>query len=207
MALKTTIPESVIRRLPRYYRYLSTLKQLGISRISSKDLSHRMGYTSSQIRQDFFHLGRFGLQGYGYDVDYLFEEIGHALKVQQRRSMIVIGAGHLGQALANNIAFEKLGFSLAALFDVDSQLVSQTVRGKEIYHISSLSDFVRGNSVDIAVLTVPRAHAYDLAEQIVALGIRGIWNFTSAELEVPQGVFVENIHMSDSLMVLGFLLE
>ncbi len=201
------IPDAVIKRLPRYYRYLEDLVNMGISRISSKDLSTRMGITSSQVRQDFFCFGGFGLQGYGYDVEFLHSEIKNILGLNNTYNLIIIGAGHLGQALANHTNFEKRGFRLVGLFDVSPSVIGEKVRDVEILPLDSLASFVENTQVDIAAITVPGAYAREISDILTGLGIKGLWNFAPVELKVPQDVSVENIQLSDSLMVLGYKLK
>lgn len=201
------IPDIVIKRLPIYYRFLTNLHQMGISRVSSTDLGKKMGITSSQVRQDFFNFGSFGLQGYGYDVDQLRQEIGIILGLNTQHTMIIIGAGHLGQALARHSAFEKDGFSVAGVFDINPHLIGEKIRDIEIFHVNKISKFVTENKIDIAVITVPRTYAKEVADLVTSLGIRGIWNFTSVKLSVPNNVAVENIHLSDSLMTLGYYMK
>jgi redox-sensing transcriptional repressor len=207
MEQEKKIPDIVIKRLPIYYRFLTNLHQMGISRVSSKDLGKKMGITSSQVRQDFFNFGSFGLQGYGYDVDQLRQEIGSILGLDIQRTLIIIGAGHLGQALARHSAFEKDGYSVIGVFDVNPHLIGEKIREIEIMHVSRISEFVSENKVDIAVITVPRTYAREVADIIIELGIKGIWNFTSVKLAVPDDVAVENIHLSDSLMTLGYYMK
>lgn len=201
------IPDIVIKRLPVYYRFLTNLHQMGISRVSSTDLGKKMGITSSQVRQDFFNFGSFGLQGYGYDVDQLRTEIGSILGLDTMRTMIIIGAGHLGQALARHSAFEKDGFSVIGVFDINPHLIGEKIRDVEIMHVNKIAEFVASNKVDIAVITVPRTYAKEVADMVTGLGIRGIWNFTSVKLALPDNVAVENIHLSDSLMTLGYYMK
>lgn len=201
------IPDIVIKRLPIYYRFLTNLHQMGISRVSSTDLGKKMGITSSQVRQDFFNFGSFGLQGYGYDVDQLRQEIGSILGLDTVRTMIIVGAGHLGQALARHSAFEKDGYSVVGVFDINPHLIGEKIRDVEIQHVNKITDFVAQNKVDIAVITVPRTYAKDVADLVTGLGIKGIWNFTSVKLTVPDDVAVENIHLSDSLMTLGYYMK
>jgi redox-sensing transcriptional repressor len=207
MEQEKKIPDIVIKRLPIYYRFLTNLHQMGISRVSSKDLGKKMGITSSQVRQDFFNFGSFGLQGYGYDVDQLRQEIGNILGLDIQRTMIIIGAGHLGQALARHSAFEKDGYGVIGVFDVNPHLIGEKIRDIEIMHVNRISEFVSENKVDIAVITVPRTYAREVADIIIELGIKGIWNFTSVKLAVPDDVAVENIHLSDSLMTLGYYMK
>lgn len=201
------IPGAVIRRLPRYYRYLSTLHQLGIVRVSSKDMSKALGLTSSQIRQDFSNLGGLGLQGYGYDVASLLKEIGVILGLDTMYNMIIIGAGNLGHALSNYQNFEKRGFRITGIFDIDPHVIGKKINGLTVMHMDDLSDFLKKNHADIAVITVPRTYAREVAEKVISLGIKGIWNFAPVELEFPDDIIVENIHLSDSLMVLGYNLK
>jgi redox-sensing transcriptional repressor len=180
---------------------------MGISRVSSTDLGKKMGITSSQVRQDFFNFGSFGLQGYGYDVDQLRQEIGSILGLDTMRTMIIIGAGHLGQALARHTAFEKDGYSVVGVFDISPHLIGEKIRDIEIMHVNKIAEFVSQNKVDIAVITVPRTYAKEVADLVTGLGIKGIWNFTSVKLTVPDDVAVENIHLSDSLMTLGYYMK
>jgi len=198
------ISNAVIRRLPRYYRFLLTLHQLGISRVSSKDMSKAMGLTSSQVRQDLSNLGGVGLHGYGYDVDLLQKEIGAILGHDTTYNMIIIGAGNLGHALAKYTAFEKRGFKIVGIFDVNDQIIGNEINGIYIQDLNQLAEFLNRASVDIAVITVPQIYARDVAEKVIGLGIKGIWNFAPVELEFSDDVVIENIHLSDSLMVLGY---
>lgn len=199
------ISQAVIRRMPRYYRYLGDLLDAGVERISSNDLSSRMNVTASQIRQDLNNFGGFGQQGYGYNVKYLYEEIGKILGLNTTHDVIIIGAGHLGQALANYVKFEKLGFMIRALFDVDPELIGQNVRGIPILPLSDLSGYVKAHHVDIATLTMPKSEAASIADRLVSLGVRAIWNFAHVDLELLDAdVIVENVHLSDSLMQLSY---
>ncbi len=166
-----------------------------------------MGITSSQVRQDFFTFGGFGLQGYGYDVELLCREIGNILGLGIMYQMVIIGAGNLGQALAKHTSFEKRGFRVIGIFDVSDRIIGEKISGVEIMHIDSLAEFTTQNHVDIAVVTVPYAYAREVVDKAVGLGIKGIWNFASAELKVPDDVVIENIHLSDSLIVLGYNLK
>jgi redox-sensing transcriptional repressor len=200
------ISQAVIRRMPRYYRYLGELIEAGVERISSGDLSRRMNVTASQIRQDLNNFGGFGQQGYGYNVKYLYDEIGKILGLDQTHNIIVIGAGNLGQALANYAKFEKLGFSIIALFDVNPALDGMTVRGIQIHMLDELESFCAEHRVDIAALTMPRAKAEAIATRVVDLGIHAIWNFAHVDLDqlVGKDVIIENVHLSDSLMQLSY---
>ena len=199
------ISRAVIRRLPRYYRYLGELLENGVERISSNDLSKRMKGTASQIRQDLNNFGGFGQQGYGYNVKFLYEEIGKILGLNQKHNIIVIGAGNLGQALANYVKFEKLGFVITALFDVNPALEGVTVRGIKIHMLDELEDYCKDHVVDIAALTMPKEKADAIANRLVNLGIQAIWNFAHVDLDlIDKDVVVENVHLSDSLMQLSY---
>jgi redox-sensing transcriptional repressor len=199
------ISQAVIRRMPRYYRYLGELLEDGVERISSNDLSKRMNVTASQIRQDLNNFGGFGQQGYGYNVKFLYEEIGKILGLNQKHNIIVIGAGNLGQALANYVKFEKLGFVITALFDVNPALEGVTVRGIKIHMLDELEDYCKDHVVDIAALTMPKEKADAIANRLVNLGIQAIWNFAHVDLElIDKNVVVENVHLSDSLMQLSY---
>lgn len=198
------ISQAVIRRLPRYYRYLGELLEHGVERISSNDLSRRMKVTASQIRQDLNNFGGFGQQGYGYNVKYLYTEIGKILGLEEDHRMIIIGAGNLGQALANYAAFEKRGFILKGIFDVNPRLQGITIRGVPVRMIEELGEFVKDNEVEIAALTIPKDRAVEVADLLVANGVRAIWNFAHMDLNLPEHVIVENVHLSESLMQLSY---
>lgn len=198
------ISQAVIARLPRYFRYLGELKDEGIERISSQELSDIMHVTASQIRQDFNNFGGFGQQGYGYKVEYLYEEIGKLLGLDRTHNLIIIGAGNLGQALANYMNFERRGFLFRGIFDNNPDLYGRTIKDMEIRPMEEMEDFVRENQIDIAVLTIPKTSAIAVAERLVNCGIRGIWNFAHVDLNVPKGIQVENVHLSDSLMKLAY---
>ena len=199
------VSKAVIQRLPRYYRNICELKAEGAQRISSRALAERMGLTASQIRQDFNCFGGFGQQGYGYNVKYLYEEIGKILGLNERHNIIVMGAGNLGQALTNYVKFEKLGFVIIGLFDVNPALDGVTVRGIKIRMLDELESFCEENQVDIAALTMPKEKADAIANRLVGLGIRAIWNFAHVDLElIDKNVVVENVHLSDSLMQLSY---
>lgn len=202
--MEKEISQAVVRRMPRYYRYLGELLDDGVERISSSDLSARMRVTASQIRQDLNNFGGFGQQGYGYNVKYLYEEIGNILGINQRHNMIVIGAGNLGQALANYVNFEKRGFVIIGLFDVNPALKGMSVRDSKVRMMDELETFVKEQPVDIAALTMPKEHAKQIAAGLVDLGISAIWNFAHLDLELPEDVVVENVHLSESLMQLSY---
>lgn len=201
---KGNISQAVISRLPRYYRYLGELRANGVERISSNELSELMNVTASQIRQDFNNFGGFGQQGYGYRVDYLYNEIAKILGLDVQHNLVVIGAGNLGQALANYMNFERRGFIIRALFDVKDDLHGKMVRGIPVYAMDCLEEFIEGNDIDIAVLTVPKDSAPSIAERLVRSHIKGILNFAHVDLAVPKEIIVENVHLSDSLMKLSY---
>ena len=198
------ISKAVIKRLPRYYRYLGELMEEKVERISSNDLSKKMHVTASQIRQDLNNFGGFGQQGYGYNVEYLYTEIGKILGLDTIHPMIILGAGNLGQALANYGDFEKRGFRLVGIFDINPVLEGISVRGIEIRMINSLPEFIRENQVEIAILTLPKNKAKEMAKVLIDNGIKAIWNFAHTDLVVPDDVVVENVHLSESLMRLSY---
>ena len=198
------ISQAVIRRLPRYYRYLGELLENGVERISSNDLSKKMHVTASQIRQDLNNFGGFGQQGYGYNVKYLYTEIGKILGLEEDHDMVIIGAGNLGHALANYAAFEKRGFVLKGIFDVNPTLKGMTIRGVPIHMMDELEAFVTENNIEIVILTIPKIKAIEVANQLVAYGVKAIWNFAHTDLNLPDDVIVENVHLSESLMRLSY---
>ena len=201
------ISKAVIKRLPRYYRYLGELLEDNVERISSNDLSKKMRVTASQIRQDLNNFGGFGQQGYGYNVKYLYTEIGKILGLDIVHPMIIVGAGNLGQALANYVEFEKRGFKLVGIFDVNPVLEGIAVRGIEIQMIGDLPEFLKENQVEIAILTLPKNKAKDMAKVLIENGIKAIWNFAHIDLDTPDDVIVENVHLSESLMTLSYNLS
>ena len=201
---KQRISDAVIRRLPRYYRYLDDLHSKGIVRISSNSLGVRMGITASQIRQDLSCFGEFGQQGYGYNIVELRAEIGHILGVDTQRRLVIVGAGHLGHALIRNFDFVQGGFELDTAFDVSPTLIGTKVNSVLIRPLSELEDYFAALHPAVAVLTVPKSSAQETAERLVALGVKGIWNFTNVELSVAGDVFVEDVHFADSLLTLSY---
>lgn len=198
------ISRAVISRLPRYYRYLEDLLEAGVERISSSDLSKKMHVTASQIRQDLNNFGGFGQQGYGYNVKYLYTEIGKILGLDRCHNFIIIGAGNLGQALANYASFERSGFILKSLFDVNPRLEGVTIRGIPVRMVDELEDFLKNNDIEIAALTLPKSKAIEVADILVDNGVKGIWNFAHTDLSLPKDVVVENVHLSDTLMKLSY---
>lgn len=198
------ISQAVISRLPRYLRYIGELKDQGIERISSQDLSRLMNVTASQIRQDLNNFGGFGQQGYGYNVDYLYDEIGKILGLDKSHNLIIIGAGHLGQALANYVNFDRRGFHTKGIFDNNPALHGDIIRNMAVLPMEELEVFIKENDIDIAVLTIPKTVACEVANRLVKTGIKGIWNFAHVDLELPDDIMVENVHLSDSLMKLSY---
>ncbi len=199
------VSSSVIKRLPRYYRFLGDLRDKGMYRISSKELSERMGLTASQIRQDLNCFGEFGQQGYGYNIELLQNEIGKILGLQTVKRAILIGAGHMGRALAMHFDMTTKGFQLIGIFDKKPSLSGQTIQNLPIHGMDRLDEFCRGNKPDMAILCIPRSEAHDVAETLVNLGVKGFWNFTHYDLSVDfPGICVENVHLSDSLMTLCY---
>ena len=198
------ISQAVISRLPRYFRYLDELRDEGIERISSRELSELMHVTASQIRQDFNNFGGFGQQGYGYNVEYLYDEIGKILGLDSSHSMIIIGAGNLGQALVNYMNFRNRGFYFTAAFDINPAIIGQKIGDVPILSMDELPEYIRIHETDIAVLTVPKQEAKEIAKTLVGGRIRAIWNFAHIDLPVPPEIQVENVHLSDSLMKLSY---
>ena len=199
------ISQAVVRRMPRYYRYLGELLENGVERVSSNELSKLMKVTASQIRQDLNNFGGFGQQGYGYNVRFLHDEIGKILGLDQTHNIIIIGAGNLGQAIANYGRFERLGFHTVGLFDVNPVVIGKEIRGVRIYALDALEVFCQTHKVDIAALTMPKQSADNTAQRLVELGVRAIWNFAHVDLDVDDdSVVVENVHLSDSLMQLSY---
>lgn len=203
---RKNISKAVIQRLPRYYRYLGELLEEQTLRISSQELSERMHVTSSQIRQDLNQFGGFGQQGYGYNVEVLYHEIGKILGIDRKHNMIVVGAGNLAQAIANYTNFERRGFVIRALFDRDPKLIGRTFRDIPVYPMEQLETFIRENDIHMAAICIPKGSAIPVAERLVSCGIKAIWNFAHTDLNVPEDVVVENVHLSESLMRLSYRL-
>ncbi len=202
---RPVVPPAVIRRLPRYFRYLRELIREGKMRISSGEFSEMMGVTASQVRQDLNCFGGFGQQGYGYNVNYLYAKISELLGVGAGISAVIIGAGDLGRALVRSSMFEKRGVDIIAMFDVDPSLVGRSFGGVKIHDMKELEGFCSAHVVDMAVLTLPKEFVTEEFERLVALGIPGFWNFTGRELSYsPEDVVVENVHLGDSLMSLNY---
>lgn len=201
------ISMAVIRRLPKYYRYLGDLLDRDIQRISSKELSDIIGFTASQIRQDLNNFGGFGQQGYGYNVDALHQEIGKILGLDTKYNAVLIGAGNLGQAIANYSGFRKAGFEIKALFDANPRMIGLKIRDFEILDSEDIEEFIKENDVDIAIMCIPKKGSQELADRLVNVGIKGIWNFVPVDLDVPESVIVENVNLTESLFTLSYLMK
>lgn len=206
---KDKISSAVIRRLPRYYRYLNDLHNNGTVRVSSEALARSMGLTASQIRQDLSCFGGFGQQGYGYNVERLRGEVAGILGMNDNHTIIILGAGNLGRALIENFQFRASGFRLTAAFDIDPVLVGTRLGGVPVYHIDMLETYMADHNVDVAVLTVPAAVAKESARVLMECGIEGIWNFTNVELPRAghENVKIENVHFADSLLTLSYMIS
>lgn len=204
-SFRPEVSPAVIKRLPRYFRYLRELIRMGKTRVSSAELSRMMSVTASQIRQDLNCFGGFGQQGYGYNVNYLYTKICEILGVGCGFRAAVIGAGNLGTALVRSPMFEKRGVDVVAMFDTDETLVGKIVAGAKVYPMERLEEKLEKYSVDIAILTLPKEYASEVAERLKATGVRGIWNFTGKEIAVDgEHTVVENVHIGDSLMTLCY---
>lgn len=201
---RNDISLAVVKRLPMYYRYLEELLDNGVERISSGDLSNRMKVSASQIRQDLNHFGGFGQQGYGYNVEYLHDEIAKILGIDHVHNIIIAGSGNLGRAIANYANFEKRGFVVKGMFDCNPELIGRDCRGAKIMPMEEMADFIRDNNIEIMALTIPKTSANEVARMAVEAGIKGIWNFAHMDLIVPSDVVVENVHLSESLMTLSY---
>lgn len=199
---------SVVRRLPRYYRFLGDLIKSGFSRISSQELSQRMGLTASQIRQDLNCFGGFGQQGYGYNVELLSAEVGNILGTSMSYPIIIIGAGNIGRAITMNMDFKNMGFDLIGIFDNNPKVDGTVIRGLTVHNISELEQFCKEHHPKVAVLTVPRAAAPEIVETLIRLGVVGFWNFSHYDFSVKyKGIVVENVHLGDSLMTLCYMVK
>ena len=207
MSKSTVISMAVVRRLPRYLRYLSELLENGADRISSKELSERMNLTASQIRQDFNCFGDFGQQGYGYNVKELYHEIARIVGLNKTYNTVIVGAGNIGQAIANYSSFSKLGFNLVSIFDVNPKLIGLKFRDIDIKDVDDLSDYLDENKIDIGIICVPKAQAQRIADIFQDKGIKAIWNFAPIDLKTRDNIIVENVHLSDSLLTLSYRLN
>ncbi|KHO30902.1 redox-sensing transcriptional repressor Rex [Clostridium tetani] len=207
MDKKRNISMAVIKRLPKYHRYLEELLRNEVDRISSKELSKKIGFTASQIRQDFNCFGDFGQQGYGYNVKELHAQISNILGLTKEYRCIILGGGNIGQAIANYNKFEKLGFRLEAIFDINPKLVGLKIRDIEIKDIDTLEDYLKENNVDVGIICVPSRSAQKVCDILTRNNVKGIWNFAPVDLKVPEGVFTENLHLSENLLTLSYLMN
>jgi redox-sensing transcriptional repressor len=206
-SMDSKISIAVIKRLPKYHRYLRELIENDIKRISSKELSDIIGFTASQIRQDLNNFGGFGQQGYGYNVEELYNEIGKILGLNTSYNTIIIGSGNLGQALANYSSFEKFGFSLKAMFDINPRLVGIKIRDIEILDFHDVEAFLQKNKIDMAYICTNRDAAQKVADTLVDCGIKALWNFAPVDLKLPSDVIVENVHLIEHLFTISYFLK
>lgn len=207
MEKKKLISMAVIKRLPKYHRYLNELMNNDVDRISSKELSEKIGFTASQIRQDLNCFGDFGQQGYGYNVKALYNEISNILGLSRKYRAVIIGAGNIGQAIANYNQFRKLGFTIEGIFDANPKLLGIQIRDVAIQDIDELEGFLERNQIDIGIICVPKVNAQKVADKLISKGVKGIWNFAPIDLNTPDDVTVENVHLSESLLTLVYLLN
>ena len=207
MDKKRNISMAVIKRLPKYHRYLEELLRNEVDRISSKELSKKIGFTASQIRQDFNCFGDFGQQGYGYNVKELHAQISNILGLTKEYKCIILGGGNIGQAIANYTKFQKLGFKLEVIFDINPKLVGLKIRDIEIKDIDTLEDYLKENNVDVGIICVPSRSAQNICDILIKNNVKGIWNFAPVDLKVPEGVFTENVHLSENLLTLTYLMN
>ena len=201
------ISMAVIRRLPKYYRYLGELLDNDVQRISSKELSEIIGFTASQIRQDLNNFGGFGQQGYGYNVEALHKEIGKILGLDRPYNAVLIGVGNLGQAITNYSGFRNSGFEIKALFDANPRMIGLKIRELEILDSDVIEDYIKEHEIDIAIVCIPKNGAQELINRIVGAGIKGIWNFAPIDPEVPKGIIVGNVNLTESLFTLSYLMK
>lgn len=207
MDKKKNISMAVIKRLPKYHRYLEELIRNDVDRISSKELGEKIGFTASQIRQDLNCFGDFGQQGYGYNVKELYNEVSIILGLTKEYSIVIIGAGNIGQALANYTRFDKIGYKLEKIFDVNPKIIGVKIRDVEVSDIDELEDFLKTKHIDIGIVCVTSTNAQKVCDLMVKNGVKGIWNFAPVDLEVPESVVVEDVHLSDSLLTLSYLMK
>lgn len=205
MSKGSSISTSVIKRLPRYYRFLGELIMQNVTRISSRELSEKMGLTASQIRQDLNCFGGFGQQGYGYNIEELHKEIGKILGVDEGYKTILIGAGNLGKAIASHMNFEKRGCKLIGIFDINKSVEGEIVAGLPIIHMDNITEFCSENKPVVAILCIPKTAAQEIANKLVKIGIKAFWNFSHYDLRVDyNNIIVENVHLGDSLLILTY---
>jgi len=198
------VSRAIIKRLPRYYRYLGELIDEGVEHISSSNLAHLMGVTASQIRQDLNNFGGFGQQGYGYNVKNLYGEIGKILHIDRVHKIVVVGAGNLGHALAGYQNFINRGFDIVAFFDHDPEKIGTTIAGKPVYCMEELPEYINHNEIEIVAMTLPKEAARTAADAIKETYVKGILNFAHTDLKVPKRITVENVHITDNIMRLCY---
>ncbi|MBC8589132.1 redox-sensing transcriptional repressor Rex [Paratissierella segnis] len=198
---------TVIRRLPKYHRYLTELLEKGIRKISSQELSNLTGFTASQIRQDLNNFGGFGQQGYGYNVEDLHRELGKILGLDKKYNAIIVGAGNLGQAIANYKGFEDAGFKILSLFDRNPRMIGLKIRDIEVLDVETIKDYIANHKVEIGIITTPKESAQIIAQIYIESGIKGIWNFAPVDLVHPDNIVVENVRLNDSLFILSYFLN
>lgn len=203
----SNISMAVVRRLPKYYRYLGEIKKKDIKRVSSQELSRITGFTASQIRQDLNCFGGFGQQGYGYNVDDLFQEIGNILGLNRIYKTVIVGAGNLGQAIVNYSFFEKSGFVTKGIFDINPKIIGLSINEIKVYDVEQLEEFVSKNAIDIGIICTPKDQCQKVAESLSRGGIKAIWNFAPSDIRVPDEILVENVHLSESLFTLSYLIK
>lgn len=202
------ISSSVIKRLPRYYRFLGNLKKQNIDRISSGELAKRMNLTASQVRQDFNCFGGFGQQGYGYSVNLLYDEIGQILGLNEKVCAVMLGVGNLGRVVANNMNFSSLGFNLVAVFDKDPSIIGTTVAGMTVKNVDEIENFCKENQPKAAFLCLPTSAAKNVTSTLISLGVEGFWNFSHYDISLEHpNVAVENVHFTDTLMRLSYKIK
>jgi redox-sensing transcriptional repressor len=204
---KIDIPMAVIKRMPKYFRYLEDLLRGNISIISSRELSVKIGFTSSQIRQDLNSFGEFGSRGYGYNVQELYEQVKGILGLYKEHKVIIIGAGNIGQALANYSRLEKLRVRLEAIFDANPKLIGISINDVEIRDVGTLDSYLSENMIDICIICVPCSQVEGIKDILVKHKVKGIWNFSPVDIDIPGGIITENVHFSDSLLTLTCLLN
>ena len=201
------ISNAVIKRLPRYRRYLAELQKKNIDRISSNELSNLIGYTASQIRQDLNNFGGFGQQGYGYNIQSLYNEISNILGLDKEYKMIIIGTGNLGQAIANYTHYYKAGFKVCAMFDVNPRLIGLRINDIEVLDYEALEEYLSSNSIDIGIICTNKDSAQEVVDKLTEGGIKGIWNFAPTDLSIREDIAIENVHLSDSLHSLAYYIK
>lgn len=203
----TKISSAVIKRLPRYRRYLDELKKKNIDRVSSNELSNMIGYTASQIRQDLNNFGGFGQQGYGYNIESLHHQISVILGLDKEYRMIIVGAGNLGQAIANYTYYYKQGFMVSAMFDVNPRLIGIKINDIEVLDSDTIEDYLKSHAIDIGIICTTKDSAQEVADKLIAGGVKGIWNFAPTDLNISNDIPVENVHLSDSLHSLAYYIN